>query len=243
MQSPPNTECVRRIKSEYMAALLHPLIQGTNIQGTGATETELLPLPDRLASFAGLPRGSICEIIGSRSGGRSSGRTALVHAILAESIARGEICALVDWANSFDPATACRNGVALEKLLWVQCGHQPDRALKVADLLLHTGGFGVVALDLCDVPPNTLRRIPLSWWHRFRRAIENAPTILLIAGNQPVAGSCAACVIEMKQRQTLWSGSEHVPLFAGIEAQGTSRKPIRAESVLLRASVAASIAG
>ena len=215
-----------------MATLLHPLIRGTNIQGTGAPE--LLPLPGSLASFAGLPRGSISEIIG----GRSSGRTALVHAILAESIARGEICALVDWANSFDPATACRNGVALEKLLWAQCDHQPDRALKIADLLLHTGGFGVVALDLYGIPANSLRRIPLSWWHRFRRAIENAPTILLIAGNQPVAGSCASCVIEMEQRQTLWSGSEHVPLFAGIEAQGTSRKPVHAESVLLRASMA-----
>jgi hypothetical protein len=223
-----------------MTALLHSVIRGTTVQGTGPAE--LLPLPGGLASLAGLPRGGISEIIG----GRSSGRTALVHAILAESMARGEICAVVDWANSFDPATARGNGVALEKLLWVRCDHQPDRALKVADVLLHTGGFGVVALDLYDVPANILRRIPLSWWHRFRREIERTPGILLVAGSQSVAGSCASCVIEMEQRQTLWSGSEHVPVLAGIEAQGIPRKPRepnRAESVLFRASVAASLAG
>jgi recombination protein RecA len=154
-----------------------------------------------------------------------------VQAVLAASIAQGEICALVDGANCFDPATAQRSGVVLEQLLWVQCGRQPDRALKVADLLLHTGGFGVVALDLCDVAASTLRRIPLSWWYRFRRAVENTPTILLISGNQPLAGSCSACVIEMEHRRTVWSGSARTPLLAGMELAAAPRKPLRVNSI------------
>lgn len=197
-------------------------------------ERELLPLPGDMSSLAGLPRGSISEIIGRRS----AGRTALAHSILAASTKRGELCALVDWANSFDPATSLRNGVNLEKLLWVRCDRQPDRALKAADLLLHTGGFGVVAFDFCDAAPNILRRIPLSWWYRFRKAIENTPTVLVVIGNQPIAGSCASCIIEMEHRKTRWFGSMQFPLLAGVDLKGSSQKPMRAESVFLRADVA-----
>ena len=195
---------------------------------------QLLPQPVRAPSLAGLPRGRISEIIGPRS----SGRTALMHSILAESTARGEACALVDWGNAFDPATALRNGVVLESLLWVRCDRQPNHALKVADLLLHTGGFGVVMLDLTGIALNILRRIPLSWWYRFRRAIENAPTILAIAGNEPVAGSCASCIIEMERRQTVWSGSAAEPLLAGIDLECTLRKTEQAGSIRLRAGTA-----
>lgn len=203
------------------------------------SKTELLPLPGKLSSLvAGLPRGCISEIVGQRSGRRSAGCAALVHSILAESIARGEICALVDWANSFDPANALRNGVTLQQLLWVRCDRRMDRALKVADALLHTGGFGVVVLDLYGIAPGTLRQISLSWWYRFRKAIEHSPAILAIAGDQAVSGSCASCVIEIERRRTRWSGSMQFPLFAGIDLQGSLRKPGRAASVFLCANIA-----
>ena len=193
-------------------------------------KAELFPLPGQ---FAGLPRGSISEIIGDRS----SGSTALVHAILAESTGRGEICALVDWANTFDPATALRNGVILGNLLWVRCDRQPDIALKVADQILHTGGFGGVVLDLYSVAPNVLRRIPLSWWYRFRKAIEHTSTILAITSNQPVTGSCASCVIQLQHRETLWSGSARTPMLSGIDLQSTSKKPVHGVPVLQRVSM------
>jgi recombination protein RecA len=164
---------------------------------------------DHLPQLLRLPRGAISEILGRPS----SGRTALLHAILAESLSRGEICAFIDCADSFDPASARNNGVALEKLLWVRCGRKPDCALKAADWILHGGGFGVVILDLCDASPETLRRIPLPWWYRFRRAVESTASILAIAGSRPVAGSCASCVIEMERRGTRWSGSAQVPVL------------------------------
>jgi recombination protein RecA len=93
---------------------------------------------DHLSQTLRLPRGAISEILGRPS----SGRTALLHAMLAESLSRGEICAFIDCADSFDPATARNNGVTLERLLWVRCGQKPDRAsleraLKAADWILH----------------------------------------------------------------------------------------------------------
>jgi hypothetical protein len=184
--------------------------------------------PGQLSQILRLPRGAISEIVGRPS----SGRTALLHAILSESLSRGEICAFIDCADSFDPVTARNNGVALERLLWVRCGQKPDRALKAADWILHGGGFGVVILDLCDASPETLRRIPLPWWYRFRRAIESTTSILAIAGNHSIAGSCASCVIEMERRGARWSGSAQVPVLDGIDFRAASRKPVRASSPL-----------
>jgi hypothetical protein len=92
----------------------------------------------------------------------------------------------------------------------------------------HGGGFGVVILDLCDASPETLRRIPLPWWYRFRRAVESTPSILAIAGTQSIAGSCASCVIEMERRGIRWSGSAQVPVLDGIDFRAASRKPVRA---------------
>jgi hypothetical protein len=188
---------------------------------------------DHLPQIPRLPRGAISEILGRPS----SGRTAFLHAILAESLSRGEICAFIDCADSFDPATARSNGVVLERLLWVRCGQKPsqasaERALKAADWILHGGGFGVVVLDLCDASQETLRRIPLPWWYRFRRAVESTTSILAIAGSCPIVGSCASCVIEMERRGARWSGSAQVPVLDGIDFRVNSRKPVRASAPL-----------
>src|SRR5271170_6732841 len=97
----------------------------------------------------GFPRGAISEILGPES----SGRTTLVHSLLAASTAQFEICAYVDTDDSFDPVSAAAAGVALSQLVWIRCGHNAGHALKAADYLLHAGGFGVIVLDLCQVPP------------------------------------------------------------------------------------------
>jgi len=35
-------------------------------------------------------------------------------------------------------------------------------------------------MDLSDVPTRTVRQVPLNAWFRFRRAVEDTPTILLL---------------------------------------------------------------
>src|SRR5262249_44447985 len=127
-----------------------------------------------------LPRGCLTEIIGMRS----SGRATILMRILAAATERGEICALVDAEDSFDPAYADAAGVDLNRLLWVRCAHNAEHALKAADLLIQGGGLGVVAMDLGETPPQTARRISLTSWFRLRRAVEHTPSILVAVAQQ-----------------------------------------------------------
>ncbi len=73
-----------------------------------------------------------------------------------------------------------------------------EQVLRVTDLLLESGGFGLIVLDLSDVPPQSARRIPLATWFRFRRAVENKSTILLTIEQQPIAGSCSSLLLQLQ---------------------------------------------
>jgi len=144
------------------------------------------------ALTGGWPRGGLSEI----SGPASSGRTGVMLATLAGATRREEACALVDASDNFDPASAAAAGVDLDRLLWIRCGKHDrsslrkgqqraalgrlEQVLKVTDLLLQGGGFGMVVLDLGDIPVESVRRVPLTSWFRFRRAVE--PTDLRVAG-------------------------------------------------------------
>jgi hypothetical protein len=170
----------------------------------------------------GLPRGCLTEVCGPAS----SGRTSLLLAALAAATRREEVCALVDAGDAFDPLSAAAAGVELGRLLWVRCdakkSFSPQRhrgaeknfsfapesrrewesrieqVLKATDLLLQSGGFGLVAIDLGDVPRQTARRIPLTSWFRFRRAVENTPTVLLVVGQEPCARTCASLLLRLQ---------------------------------------------
>jgi recombination protein RecA len=171
----------------------------------------------------GFPRVAISEILGPES----SGRTTLVHTLLAASTAQLEICAYIDTDDSFDPVSAAAAGVALSQLVWIRCGHNAGHALKAADYLLHAGGFGVIVLDLCQVPPRISTRIPISYWYRFRRAIENTPTILALVEKEPVAKSCASLMLDIKRKKTIWTGAPGFSLLREVELDVASRKPVR----------------
>jgi recombination protein RecA len=171
----------------------------------------------------GFPRGAISEILGPES----SGRTTLVHSLLAAATAKLEICAYVDADDAFDPVSAAAAGLALSQLVWIRCGHNAGHALKAADYLLHAGGFGVVVLDLCQVSARVANRIPISYWYRFRRAIENTPTILVIAGKETFAKSCALLMLEMKRKRAVWTGAPGFELLREVEIEATPRKPVR----------------
>ena len=72
-----------------------------------------------------------------------------------------------------------------------------EQVLRATDLLLESGGFGLIILDLADLPPQAARRIPLTTWFRFRRAVENKPTILLAIEQHPIAGSCSSLLLQL----------------------------------------------
>jgi len=75
--------------------------------------------------------------------------------------------------------------------------HRLEQVLRATDLLLESGGFGLIVLDLADLPPQAARRIPLTTWFRFRRAVEHKPTILLSIEQQPIAGSCSSLLLQL----------------------------------------------
>ena len=201
---------------------------------TAASRLETRPAPEMVSTgihaidalTGGLPRGCLTEIFGPAS----SGRTSILLAALAAATQRQEVCALVDVTDAFDPHSAAAAKVALDRLLWVRCGHkrkQQDReghdfsranktcpragalaskrksegpveqALRVTDLLLQSGGFGMVAIDLSDVPLKMARRIPLTSWFRFQRAVENTPTVLFVVGQVPCAQTCATVLLKL----------------------------------------------
>ena len=186
-------------------------------------------IPQLDSLTGGLARGCLTEICGTAS----SGRTSVLLFALARATERGEVCALVDASDAFDPASAAAAGMAMSRLLWVRCGEKhPSRKppsaswknrrgippcqrwesqlgqmLKVTDLLLQSNGFGMIALDLGDIPVESARRIPLASWFRFRRAVEHTPTALLVLEQQPIAGSCSSMLVKVSSVSPQLSGN------------------------------------
>ena len=202
------------------------------VQWAGRELTEFLPtgLLEFDALFGGFPRGAITEIIGTPS----SGKTSFLLSSLAAATHGGETCALVDTTDCFDLISAVEAGIKLSKLLWVRCSRNVEHAFKAVDLLLHGGGFGLVALDLGDVPISYTNRIVSSWWYRFRHTLESTRTALIVIGQTPCARSAAAQVLELKQDTSVWSVASappgkppptHAHLLLGSQLCVERRKP------------------
>ena len=167
------------------------------------TETAPFNIPEIDTLTGGLPHGGLTEIAGPPS----SGRATLLLSALASRTAQTEVCALVDGRDTFDPYSAEAAGVNLERLLWVRC-RNVDQCLQATDLLLQGGGFGLIAIDLSMLPAKTVRYVPLNVWFRFRRAVENTSTILLLLDQESNAGSCASLVLRLGFEPCSWSGFE-----------------------------------
>lgn len=186
-----------------------------------------IPPIDRLTG-GGIPRGTLTEICGAES----SGRTALAFALLGQATLRGECCAWIDAAGAFDPASAIEAGVNLDRVLWVNCGGNAQHALKSTDLLIQAGGFGLVVFDLADASEATVRRISLASWFRLRHAAERTGAALVAVERQINARSCSALQIEMRRTKQLWIGK----LLRGIAAQAESRKHYKSQFAEFTAS-------
>ena len=221
---------------------------------TPASRLEVRPTPQMVSSgvreidalTGGLPRGCLTEICGPAS----SGRTSVLLAALAAATQRQEVCALVDISDAFNPHSAAAAGVNFERLLWVRCGthlQKPDspqrhrvteknkkiekpveQALRVTDLLLQSGGFGLVMIDLGNTPLKMARRIPLASWFRFQRAVEHTATVLFVISQVPCAQTCASLVLKVSGKKLSVVGSQlsaetppaHAQLLHGLQVQG-----------------------
>jgi hypothetical protein len=157
-----------------------------------------IPILDEVTG--GLPRGGITEIYGPVS----SGKTSFVQSALAARTANSEVCALIDAQDAFDPFCAQDAGVSLRQLLWIRCKNL-DQAFRSVDVLLHGGGFGMVVMDLSDVPARLVRKIPLNAWFRLRRTVENTSTILMVLSQESNAKTCASLVLRLEKEAAAWT--------------------------------------
>jgi hypothetical protein len=154
----------------------------------------------------GLRRGQLSEIVGPRS----SGRTSILCSVLAAATRRGEVVALVDTHDRFDPASAAQAGVDLARVLWIRDHGDAARALKGMNLVLQAGGFGIVAFDLADVPAPTISQFPYTTWMRIARVIEASETAAVVLGAEHIARSPGGVTIALDARcdagRAAWSG-------------------------------------
>ena len=134
----------------------------------------------------GLTRGGITEFITSGSG---SGASLLLAHLIRRSRHDGLWLALIDGVDSFDPGALENDD--LSRLLWVRCRNGRE-AMRAADLVLHDGTMGIIALDLVSCPVDQLRRIPSSSWHRIARTLEKTPAVCVAFTPDAMIGTAAA---------------------------------------------------
>ncbi len=167
-----------------------------------------LPEIDRMLG-GGVPRGDLSEIVGPRS----SGRTALTQALLAESTRQGEVVAVVDLPDALHPPSLAAARACNERVLWVRPPTLRS-ALKCAELILDAGGFAAVLLDL-DTP--LARRFPGHVWPRLRRDARQSDAALIVLSPRELAGSFAGLRIALEQQRVAWPRR----VFGGLHAKLT----------------------
>jgi hypothetical protein len=97
-------------------------------------------------------------------------------------------------------------------------------------------------MDLGDIPPAIARRVPLTSWFRFRRAVENTATALVVVEQEASAKSCASLVLKTRHlaistQHLAKTGASptHTRLLSGLQlevevlnSRMLHRKPVRA---------------
>jgi recA bacterial DNA recombination protein len=144
------------------AALTLKIKQAPEVFSSGMAEVDAM-------LGGGIPRGTITEV----SGPSSTGKTSFALCTLASITQLGNACVWVDVSDALSPETAAASGVELRRLLWLRMSAERrtkladkpwsrlEQALKATDLVLQTGGFAAVVLDMSDVLSQHTQRIPL----------------------------------------------------------------------------------
>jgi recombination protein RecA len=237
------TEIRSRVEARLQGRVAAPF----QVYERPATEKLQAGIPELDRSLGGIPISAMTVVCGSRQS--TTGSTTLLHALLAQITQQDGYAAVVDASDTFDSESAAAAGVALSRLLWVRCSAQGhgamrplEQAFKVADLLLHGGGFRLVVVDLAGVEGAALRRVPHSTWFRFHRLVERMDTALIFMLSAPLA-AYAGVTLDSAHAEVQWSAaasfssiqsSAHGVLLSGarpgfrVERQRELRKAHRA---------------
>ena len=89
-----------------------------------------------------------------------------------------------------------------------------EQALRSTDLLLQSGGFGVIVLDMGSLTPEPASRVPLATWFRYRAAAERTQSSILLLTQYPCAKSSAELSLRLQPAEAL---CDETTVFTGIK--------------------------
>jgi recombination protein RecA len=228
----PATATARaELEALLRARKLDRTVTRVEVSGQGLVSTGVAALDEALGG--GLPRGELSEIVGPRSSGRSSVLVAALAAVTAkgelavlvdtldmfdvesganagvrlerllwirgDAISRHPESPASGWARP-----AGRRFPGAERLAaadpWTRV---LDRAVKAVNLVLQAGGFDLVVLDLAEVLPEAIRRLPFTTWFRLQRTLEGSRTACVLAVPAPIARSAGGVTIALARGQAM----------------------------------------
>jgi RecA/RadA recombinase len=91
-----------------------------------------------------------------------------------------------------------------------------EHGVRTADLLLQTGGFSALVLDMGSLAPKYVARIELSTWHRYRLAAERTRSSIVLLTQYPCAKSSSELQLKLFPAENA-SGDSAV--FTGIRSR------------------------
>jgi hypothetical protein len=167
-----------------------------------------------------------------------------VYHALADVTRRGELVAVIDTLDGWDPAGLAERGADLSRVLWIRgsgfgaagpaasssftgrrrspVAQALDRAIKAVTLVLHARAFGLVVLDIADVPVTVVRELPFTTWMRLHRVLEGSSTACIVMATEPSARSAGGLSIRLESSRAPQHRREETTFHAGVKA---SRRP------------------
>src|ERR1700731_1595744 len=135
----------------------------------------------------GFPRGSLVELCGPAS----SGRTSLAFSLLAQATERQEGGSFVDVSDSLDPISLAAAGVELPRLLWIRCGETQDHGAN-PNTCSYFAPAGREIRNTSGLDAASKKRLPIHGWRHPRelmRGVDQAIPSLI--GKQAALGESA----------------------------------------------------
>lgn len=179
----------------------------------------------------GFRKGSVGEIVGTAS----SGRTALALALAAQA-SREDLVAWVDPLDRFSPQAAFHAGVEFRNFIWLR--GQPEKERPLADAIGATHAlaaaslFDVVVLDFADVPERLLKALPTAWNVRLLRAFESTETACIVLSRSHWGGSPRGLSIRLRTEKRQFAQTGHGRLLKRLTLAATQSWPFLKTSTL-----------
>lgn len=199
---------------------------------------------DLALGAGGIPTGSLVEILGSES----SGKTSLCLSILSEACKLGKLCAFIDAEQSLTLSRMKSYGLDPDLFHLSQLS-QAGRALGIIERLIHSRVFSVIVLDsLNALIPNSDSQIPDSFGSldhihkeisvalsKYKRHLSQTNTTVIITRH--LFGSARPVYYKLSQNTSRLSVNLHASIILQLEVCSHTIKNGQIEGVQVKASI------